>query len=285
MRLTPRLVAGLTGLAGVGMLLVSCGVPASIDSAPSSIEELCAEPLVLTCESGGGTTIVVVPGDAADERVTEFAHRLYDTDDEETSSEIVLRGEFSDPRVLDPEVSAPPKWELTVRPAEPEQFEVALSGTLAAAAVPGAVGIFAQGWPHVTVETLDAFEDVFTRLSAMPLFEAGGTYTLQSLDEHLRIVHVPTRTADSAILEIIGIARDYPAAEVLLEAMESEPQYPTFYVSGLSPAQAAELDARLSDPRLATADVDGYALEYVLGSLGEYGTTYLGGTFGGVPAG
>ncbi|WP_194421738.1 hypothetical protein [Microbacterium abyssi] len=286
MRIAPRRIAGLTGLAAVSMLLAGCATPAGEPGAtPASMDELCAEPLVLTCETGGGTTIIVVPGDAADERVTEFAHRLYDSDAAASGGDIILRGEHSDPRVLDPEVSPPPKWELTVHPGEPEQFEAALSGTLAAAAVPGAVGVFAQGWPHVTVETLDEFDEVFTRLSSMPLFRGGGTYTLQSLDEHLRLVHVPSRTADSAVLEIIGIARDYPAAEVLLEAPESGPQYPALYVSGLTPAQAAELDARLSDPRLATADVDGYALEYVLGSLGEDGTTYLGGTFGGVPAG
>ncbi|GAA2008909.1 hypothetical protein [Microbacterium ulmi] len=286
MRVLSRRVAAAVCAVGVALLLTACSPSAGAESASTEpIDVLCADPLVIGCDLGGGSTIVVIDGDASDERVTEFAGRLAASPASTGAETVVLRAESGDPRILDPEVSPPPRWEVTLRPGGREQFEAALSDTLAAAAVPGATGIVvADGWPSVTVETLDQFEDVFTQLSSTRLFRAGGTYTLQSLDEHLRIVHVPARTTDEAILEIIAIARDHPDAEVLLEAPISGPQYPTLYVSRLTPAEVQELDARLSDPRLATADVDGYPLEFVLGSTGEDGTTYVAGTFGAVPA-
>jgi hypothetical protein len=57
------------------------------------------------------------------------------------------------------------------------------------------------------------------------------------------------------------------------------------YVSRLTPEETVQLDVRLREPRLANADVDGYAAEYVLSSMGPEGTTYTGGTFGNVSAG
>lgn len=238
---------------------------------------------MISCDSEGPETVINVESDAPQAELTRFATRLSRATGLPTGN-MILRGQLSDPRVLDPEVAPPYAWQVQVTPGDSNAFELDLTGTLEAAAVPGAVGIVAMdGWPFVTVESLDQFEQVFTSVSATPLFANGGTYSLQSLNEQLRIVHVPSRTTDEAILEIIDIARDYPNAEVLLEAPTAGPQFPTFYVSRLSLEQREELDTRLKDGRLATADVDGYPLGYVLGSIGEDGTTYVSGTFGDVP--
>lgn len=239
---------------------------------------------MVACETVGAR-IVTIDGDAADASVSELGGRLRAAGEARPAEVVVLRAKAAHPRVLDREVAPPPKWEITVRPGGWERFDAVLSDTLAAAAVPGAVGIRLGGdWPSVTVETIEQFASVFTELSSQPPFRKGGTYTLQSLDKHLRIVHVPTRTTEQAILEIIGIAEDHPRAEVLLEAPTSGPQYPTLYVARLTPAEARELDARLSDPRLAKADVDGYALDYVLRFLSGSGAEYITGTFGSVPS-
>lgn len=265
-------------------MLSACGAvaPGAAEPTATPLSELCADPLVVACEGGGGSTVVTVSDDASDERVIAFASLL--SDSATSADDVVLRSESRAPNVLDPEVAPPPEWEVAISPGDPQQTQATLEGVLAAAAVPGAIGVSViDGWPYVTVQTLEQFEDVFAQVSSTPLFEAGGTYTLQSLDERLRIVHVPARTSDDAILEIIDIARDYPDAEVLLEAPVAGPQFPTFYVSGLSPAQVQELDARLRDPRLAAADVEGLPVEYVLGSIGTDGTAYVGGTFGAVP--
>ncbi|WP_243076637.1 hypothetical protein [Microbacterium sp. SS28] len=277
-----RRIAFAASIAVAAALLSACAADAG-DATGVSVDELCADALVVECRLGDGSTVVVIDGDAPSERITAFARELHSATATQPGT-VVLRGSARDAVALDPEVAAPSAWEATVQPSESAQFDAALSGILAAAAVPGAAGIVvADGWPYVTVETLDQFETVFAEISATPLFENGGTYTLQSLDEHLRIVHVPARTTDDGILEIIDIARDHPAAEVLLEAPTSGPQYPRLFVSRLSPEEAQALDLRLRAPRLATADVDGFPLEYVLGSLGETGTTYIGGTFGAVP--
>lgn len=272
----------LTSSLSVAVLLCA-GCTAS--GTTESIEDLCADPLVVLCDSEGPQTLVVITDDAVDQDVTEFADRLAIAASAQPET-VTLRAESDDADVLDPEVAPLPKWEVSLEPGGSEQFVSALAGTLAAAAVPGATRVVAAaGWHYVTVESLEQFEDVFTQVSSTALFERGGTYTLQAQEEHLRIVHIPSRTTDEAIVEVIRIARDYPSAEVLLEAQTSGDQYPVLYVSRLTPEEAQEVDGRLRDPRLADADVDGYALEYILGSLGADGMTYAGGTFGGVPTG
>lgn len=275
----------LVALLGTGCA-TSAGSSAPTPSAtPDPMAEICADPFVVTCERGGGFTVVVIADDAADESVLEFAPALF-TAASASPDTVTLRSPADDATTLDPEVSAPPRWEISVDAETDAAFEAALSETLVVAAIPGATGIVTiDGWPSVTVETLDDFDDVFSRVSSTELFRGGGTYTLQSLDERLRIVHVPTRTTDEAIHEIIDIARTYPDAEVLLESTTSGPQYPKLFVSRLGPDQVQAVDARLRAPRLASADVDGFPLEFVLSSLGEQGTTSVDGTFGDVPAG
>lgn len=282
-----------TAVASVAVvaLLSACATPTGSSPTPTPsatsdpMAEICADPFVVSCERGGGFTVVVIADDATDASVLEFAPALFAAASH-SSDTVTLRSPADDATALDPEVSAPPRWEVSVDAETDAAFEAALSQTLLVAAIPGATGIVTiDGWPSVTVPTLDEFDEVFEQVSSTELFQDGGTYTLQSLDEQLRIVHVPTRTTDEAIHEIIDLARSYPEAEVLLEAPTSGPQYPKLYVAHLSADQVPVVDARLREPRLASADVDGFPLEFVLSSLGEQGTTSVTGTFGDVPAG
>nr|WP_314841813.1 hypothetical protein [uncultured Microbacterium sp.] len=279
-RLTPVavLLAGATALAG-------CASPASLGASGASLGEICADPLVTSCDVAGESALVVIAAGTSDDEVIALAGRTFYAASSSTSS-VRLQSEAEDPLVLDPEVSPPFAWQIDVTPADRNAFDERLREILDCADVPGTTGISViDGWPSATVDDVELFVAVFDRLSSTPLFERGGTYTLQSLDEHLRVVHVADRTSDAAIHEIIGIARDYPDAEVLLEAPTAGPQHPTLYISRLTPPQVLEVDARLRDPALADADIDGLPLEFVLGSLGEQGVTYVSGTFGDVAAG
>lgn len=228
--------------------------------------------------------VVTVAETTSETESLDLARRLHDEAAAESlDAGAVLQRAAVDIAALDAEVANPAKWQVTVYPGESAQVEAVLRDVLTVAAVPGTLGVsVVDTWPFVTIASLDLFDAVFDAVSATPLFDRGGTYTLLSLDEHLRIVHVPDRTSDDAIHEIVDIARSYPAAEVLLEAPTSGPQSPTFYVSRLTPEQVIQLDSRLRDPRLAAAGKDGYALPFVLGSTGTDGTTYTSGTFGGV---
>lgn len=266
----------------VVLLLSGC----ASETPEDRIDELCADDLVVACEGGDGWLVLTI-GDQADEHETlDIARRLHDeAAAANLGSGATLKRESTTVAQLDPEVQTPMRWELTVYPGEISQIELTLTD-IVAAAIPGTLGISVDGggWPSVKVIDLSSFDEVFQTVSSTELFEAGGTYTLFALEERLRIVHVPGRTADVAIQEVIDLARSYPAAEVLLEAPTAGPQYPTLYVARLTPEEVIEVDARLRDQRLADADVDGYPLEFVLGTTGAEGVTYTGGTFGNVPS-
>lgn len=285
MRIGIRHPFARVGTATLGLALVvglaACVPHPEPSSSPTpAIDLLCADPLVISCEYG---SVVTVDGDRTADELSSLLPLLKEAAVALQGS-LTLRGEATNPSTPDPDVTPLSRWELTV-PAEGfAGFETTLSEVIGAASVPGALRVTThEGWPSVTIQTLDQFAAAFEALRATALFEDGGTYSLQSPEEHLRIVHVPSRTSDLAIAEIIAIARDYPQAEVLLEATTYRPQEPTFYVSRLSPDEVTSLDARLRDPRLSGADVDGYPLDYVLGSLGADGVTYTTGTFGDVP--
>lgn len=138
-----------------------------------------------------------------------------------------------------------------------------------------------DGWPSVTLGTIDSFAASFEALAATPMFKDGGTVSLLG-EGHLRIVWVPKRTSMHAIEEIVAIAADYPDAEVLLQATTAGPQWPTLYIAKLSADDAAAIDARLLDPALADADVEGYGLPFILTTITDQGPVYLDGNLGSV---
>lgn len=247
---------------------------------------MCAEEIVVACEAGPGSILMTVASTASDSETIELARQLHDDADAASlNAGATLQRESTGAPALDSDIETPPLWQVTVYPGDAGQAETTLRGILEVAAIPGTLAISQIGdWAYVTVADIAVFDEVFQEVSSTPLFETGGTYTLLSLDQRLRVVHVPDRTTDDAIHEVIDIARDYPAAEVLLEAPTSGPQYPKLYIARLTPEEVLHIDARLRAPHLANADVDGYAVEFVLGSTGTDGTTYTSGTLGNVPA-
>lgn len=280
------IVAGLVVIGALGPTGCASSPSASAPSgsATPGLAELCADDAVATCDDIPDGIVMTVSETASETETIALAGRLHDeAAPASLDAGAVLQRASADAPVLDAEVAAPARWQVTVYPGDSAETETLLVNMLTVAAVPGTLGITVfDGWPSVTVTSLDQFDTVFDAVSVTPLFQEGGTYTLLSLDEHLRIVHVPDRTSKDAIREIVDIARDYPTAEVVLEAPIAGPQFPTLYVSRLTPDEVVRLDSRLRDPRLATADVDGHALPFVLGSTGSDGTTYTNGTFGGV---
>lgn len=279
MRLSPRRVMAVLSV-GVALVLTGCGVIAAPASSPSPnpFVALCAEPVVKTCGTDPVPAGITVADGAADADVLAFADGVQEAIADE-ANEVTLRADAPDAPRIDPEVAPAPKWQFTLRPGGRTD---GLADILTAAAVPGAMGISTdEGWPSAVAATLDEVEPLIVALSQTRLFSSGGTFTVPSIDEHFRIVYVPSRTSLDGVREMVSVARDYPDAEVLLEAPTTGPQHPTFYVSRLTSDEAAALDARLRAPGLASASADGIPLEYVLGSTGEQGSTYVTGTFGG----
>jgi hypothetical protein len=283
-----RRVLGSALLIAVSLATAGCDA-ASSGASPSAselrdIDALCAEDIVVSCNRDEQFVSVSVSNSATDGDILDLAHQFHKLAEAEMpDGSATLAGEADNTVVPDSDWSPPTHWTFAVYPGDAERVDTVLDEVLTVAQIPGTVDISADhGWPSVSITDLALFDQVFDAVSSTALFEAGGTYSLLSVEERLRIVHVPARTTDDAIHEIIDIARTYPAAEVLLEASLAGQQVPRLYVSRLTPEEVTELDTRLRDPRLAGADVDGYALEYVLGTLGEAGMAYTGGTFGDV---
>ncbi|CAN5600693.1 hypothetical protein BH10ACT7_BH10ACT7_19100 [soil metagenome] len=189
------------------------------------------------------------------------------------------------PNAYDPEtdMSRPGPWSVEVFPTEVDDaLRNELLGILALEKIDNLVSVTVlDGWPYATLGSMDSFAEDFRTLVAAPMFVDGGTVSLES-DGHLRIVWVPTRTSLHAIDEIVSIAADYPAAEVLLEATTAGPQWPTLYIARISSDEASAIEKRLLDPSLADADVDGFGLPFMLRVIGPDGPVYLEGNFGGV---
>ncbi|GAA1467247.1 hypothetical protein [Microbacterium thalassium] len=274
-------------VAGIALVALSgCGDSAETveEATPTTVDELCAIELVVDCSQGPSSLVVEVAGATTDEEVLEFAadvRAVAAATPSVTTATLELEGPPASQ--LDGEVTAPPKWLIEVYPADHDELTALLAKVFEVAAVPGTTGISLDGeWPTVTVLDMSDLEWVFTTVRELPLFADGGTYTLLAADDRLTIVHVPARMSDEAVREVIRIALEHPESRVLLEAATESPHNPTLYVSGLTADAVAELDERLSDPRLADADVDGYPVSYVLSSDGEDGTEFTSGTFGGV---
>lgn len=250
--------------------------------ATTTMDEICSRPIIVECTSEAPLTLVTVSASASDDDTLDLARELYATAATGSGdSQTLLRRESRSAVSLDPEFSTPEPWTLRIQPGERADVESALRSVLAIEDIPGALGIHVEeSWPSVTVETLDQFPAVFDAASALPAFEDGGSYRLLALDDHLRIEHTPKWVEPELIQEVIAIAVDYPRAEVLLEAPMGGDTPPTLYIAKLSPEEVDEVGARLSAPALADTVATGFQLQYVLGSIGANGTTYLGGILG-----
>lgn len=272
--LTAVLLAGCTGSPN----------PATTATAAEVVALMEAVPGVADVELLGQAAVAHVALETPDDVVVLAAEQLGAIGVEyEWAGDIVLARE--NPGAYDPEsdTTRRPPWSVEVYPTEvTDELRNRLLATLALEKIDGVVNsTILDGWPHVTLASMDTFAAEFRALVATPMFENGGTVSLDS-EDHLRIVWVPTRTALHAIDEIIAIAAEYPAAEVLLEATTAGPQWPTLYIARLTADEAAAIQQRLLDPALADADVDGYELPFILTSIGPDGPVYLDGNFGGV---
>jgi hypothetical protein len=162
------------------------------------------------------------------------------------------------------------------------QRESGLRGLIADAGIEGVVEVSViDGWPYLQLADVGAFESSFHDIAGLAPLRDGGSYSVAG-GEHLTIVHIPARTSDHAIDEIIAIARDYPDAEVLLQATTAGPQWPELYVARLTAEDVTAVEKRLRDPSLADADREGYPVEFVLSTITADGPAYTTGTFGDV---
>lgn len=263
---------------GFGLTCAGCAAAEPV----ASLNDLCDDERVVECNTDGPMTVVTVSASASDEetfRLTQEIHAATDAD--APGSSTYLRREAVSGVVLDPEYSTPAPWTLQLHPGDLADIEETLTSMMAIEDIPGALSIDVyDSWTSLTIETLDDFTDVFDTASTLPIFSDGGTYTLFSLTEHLRIVHTPEWVSPDLIHEVIAIASEYPAAEVLLEAPPGGATPPTLYIARLTPEQVGELDGRLGNPALAGSVTEGVELEYVLGSIGAEGTSYVGGVLG-----
>ena len=289
------------GLA-LSALLTGCGATTSVGESgatssssssadPELLEELARLPGVVDVttsgDSGVGSSTTVVMGATAtqDEVVAAGIAAGDEAAERQWQGEIILARENLKPFDVEQDISLPAPWSLPVFPLPTESVEDTLRDLVAIEAMGGTAGAgITNGWPSVGIERIEDFPALFEQISGTAVFADGGDYFLINND-HLRIVHVPKRTTDAAVLEIIAIATEYPNAEVLLQAPTAGPQWPMLYIARLTTEEASALDARLRDPKLATADQEGYPVEYALTATGEQGAVYTAGTLGNVPKG
>ena len=270
-------------LAVVALIGGCAAVPADpVDVAAELAEDLSAIPGATPVEPDLMSMTVDMSADATDEQVRDAAQQVVRlAADADYGGTVDLARPGPDAGAADSIRER--TWTVRLHPTESAEDPDALPDILAIERLGGVRGITViDGWPYVTIDSIEQFSDRFHGIRDLSLFRDGGTYTLFS-DEHLRIVHVPSRTSTEAIEVIIGIARDHPDAEVLLEAMTNGPQWPKLWVARLTPDEVADIDRLLRDPGLADADVEGYPLDYQLTTVGDAGPVYTEGTFGDVP--
>lgn len=282
----------VTAALALSTLLVCSGCsgtsPGASPTTGSTLDHLCASEIVVDCATDSPLIIVTVSASASDADTVDLAHDLHAATSaamSDSHAQTLLRRESTSSVSLDPEFSTPEPWTVQVQPADRDAMESELATVLAIEDVPGALGIrIDDSWPSITVDTLARFGTAFDAASELEAFADGGTYRLLALDDRLRIVHTPMWVEPELVHEVIDIATDYPQAEVLLEAPAGGQTPPTLYIAKLSPAQVEELTVRLSSAQLADAVADGIRIEYVLGSTGEDGTTYISGLIAQPPA-
>lgn len=247
------------------------------------IDALCADHRVVACDAGTESLVVTVAAAVSDAETAIVLSEVYHVAEQ---SEPELRAQLQRESVgapeLDAEFAAPAPWTLTVYPGSLEEAQSGLADRLAVENVAGARGIDKfSGWPFVTIDDITQFADAFAAVSTLPMFEAGGTYTLFSVEERLRIVHTPRWVTDELIGELVAISSEYPAAEVLLEAPPGGAEVPSLYISGLTPDEVTAIATRLS--AFAYGSGEGVTILYTLGSIGGDGVTYTNGVLGEAP--
>ncbi len=277
----------LSMVVAAGLLLAGCtGSPTPSETAlPAEVLVLMeAVPGIADVEMLGQSAIAHAAAEAPDDVVLAAVEELAAIGTKyQWKGSITLARANAEP--VDPALDVTPRtpWSVEVYPTGiSDSLRNRLLGILALEKLDGVVNVaIVDGWPYVTLASIDTFAATFRTLTSTPMFAGGGTVSLPD-EGHLRIVWVPARTSLHAIDEIVSIAVDYPGAEVLLESATAGPQWPTLYIAKLSAEEAAAIDARLLDPALADADVEGYGLPFILTTVGAEGPVYLDGNLGSV---
>jgi hypothetical protein len=279
---TPLLIAALVaGLSGCAATVPSGVDPTAASDPVGAMEKVDG---VVAVDANDDSASVTVSATASDDEVQDAATAIRKIADvADWAGSIVLTREQTDSYDEEQDVLLPIPWEVTVYPGDRSAIHDLLEVTLVVEKIPGVgrFGLGPDGWPYVTVLSIDTFADVFHQLSQTATFAHGGTYSLFS-DKHLQIVHIPARSSDESIEAIVQLAIDYPDAEILLQATTAGPQWPTLYVARLTPEQVKAIEARLLDPALADADIEGYPVPFILTTVGADGPVYTEGNFGGV---
>jgi hypothetical protein len=276
--------AVLTAL--ITFTLVGCS-SAPTTSAPSAAADFVhlieKVPGIIEVNSFDLETTAVVAAVATDDIVLGAASAIEEiANDANWGGKVTLFRGNPDPNDDDTDTMPRPAWSLTVFPAEADRVADELAGILALEKMDGTTDLtIHDGWPYVTLASIDTFAADVRTIAAAPLFEHGGTFKLDA-EKRLRIVWVPKRTSLEAVAAIVKISADYPEAEVLLEATTEGPQWPKLWVAHVTTEQAAAIEQQLLAPELADADSDGYALPFMLTVIGPDGPVYTEGSFGGV---
>lgn len=176
-------------------------------------------------------------------------------------------------------------WSRDIYPGDPDEIEAALTLVLALEKLPDVVStsISAEGWPSVTLGSLDTFAATFRTLSSVPAFADGATYSYVGEVPRLHVVHIPERMSVEAIEAVIRIAVENSESEVELQSLTSVGnRWPELWVARLTEEQRVRVDAQLRDPALADADPEGYSIPFQLSVPGPNGPELSWGTFGDV---
>lgn len=248
-------------------------------TALAGTDEVCDDEAVVSCAADGPSLVVTVSATASDEQTLEIARDLHAASADD--AHVQLAREPIDVPGLDPEIAAPSAWSLQISPGDLDTIEQALAVKLEIEKVSGTLEISVlDGWPSLSIASIDDFAAVFDAASASPALADGGTYRLFPDDEHLRIVHTPRWVTAELVHDVIAIAVAHPSAEVLLEAPQGGDAPPTLYISRLDAADVDAIDAQLGDPAMASTIVPGTTVEYVLGTLTTDGVVHLSGSIG-----
>ena len=267
----------------LAVLTLAACAPAAAPDPESAIEQIEALPGVIEVKHSDSFPTVVMAVNASDDEVLEAAASIARIATQTAwGVEVTLSRQVVDPTDEELDITRRAPWSVTVYPGDADAIVSELAGILALEKIDGVLNTgVVDGWPYATLESIDTFAATFRALSATPLFEHGGTMSLYG-EDHLQIVWIPERTTLDAVDAIVGIAADYPQAEVLLQASTAGPQWPTLYIARLSTEEAAAIEQRLLDPDLADADPEGYPLDFILTTIGPSGPVYTEGALGGV---
>ena len=278
-------ILALVGLA----LLAGCSAPEPGQTPHDLVDELRALPGILEVHPGADDDLTAtVRATARDEVVLDTARTAHELATAADWPGAVVLVREAAPFDQEADLSSPIPWTLPVYPGEADVIAESLTTLLAVDAMPhvASVALGSDGWPTVVIDSLESFAATFRALDDMSAFADGGTYVFGGEQPRLSVVHLAERMSPETVEVVIRIAVEHPLAEVELQSLTSPGnRWPQLYVARLTPEEVLAVAARLRDPALADADLDGYPIPFFLSTIpGPDGPVETVGTFGDVPA-